>query len=324
MPLRPLGKYVTCMTVLLYTSVGFFDLSSGNTGLLTSTLQTFHEASCDGESMSMSCPEGMLISIQFAQYGRQVPSSEMCPPSFQGDDPKIWSSSSYAARQVALWEDTNCLATTSLKVILDRCQDQQKCYLVASTKTFQQDPCPGTRKYLEVAYKCRPDEFTSETVCEGDQLQIRCSRTTRIAIVSTMFGRTATGDSKCPELLRNTSSLQTTCQSHVAAEEMMKLCHSKKTCTVEAEEYVFGNPCPMGVNKYLNVIYTCVPKRVLKPRRRHKHRKRKKKKPGSLEVKESNSSQSIPSSSTLLYNKLLPRTTKQPASADNNYPAGMV
>ena len=47
------------------------------------------------------------------------------------------------------------------------------------------------------------------------------------------------------------------CQSRVAAEEMMKTCHSKKTCTVEAEEYIFGNPCPMGVNKYLNVIYTC-------------------------------------------------------------------
>ena len=47
------------------------------------------------------------------------------------------------------------------------------------------------------------------------------------------------------------------CQSHVAAEEMMKLCHNRKTCTVEAEEYVFGNPCPVGVNKYLNVIYTC-------------------------------------------------------------------
>ena len=37
----------------------------------------------------------------------------------------------------------------------------------------------------------------------------------------------------------------------------MKLCHGRKTCTVDAEEYVFGDPCPMGVNKYLNVIYTC-------------------------------------------------------------------
>ena len=98
---------------LTYKVLQIFCLFSG---LLTSTLQTFHEASCDGESMSMSCPDGMLISIQFAQYGRQVPSSEMCPRGIQGDDPKTWNSRSYAARQVALWEDTNCLATTSLKV----------------------------------------------------------------------------------------------------------------------------------------------------------------------------------------------------------------
>ena len=53
------------------------------------------------------------------------------------------------------------------------------------------------------------DEFTTVTVCEGDQLQIRCSKTTRIAVLSAMFGRTAAGDKKCPELLRNTSSLET-------------------------------------------------------------------------------------------------------------------
>jgi len=42
----------------------------------------------------------------------QVPSSEMCPSEVQGDDPF----SSSWKRQSSL-EDTNCLATTSLKVI---------------------------------------------------------------------------------------------------------------------------------------------------------------------------------------------------------------
>ena len=57
---------------------------------------------------------------------------------------------------------------------------------------------------------------------------------------------------------------------------------------------------------------------MLKPRKR-----KKKKKPEGLEVKESNSSH-IPTSSTFLINKILPRTTKQPALADNYYPAGML
>ena len=65
-----------------------------------------------------------------------------------------------------------------------------------------------------------------------------------------------------------------------------------------------------------NFLFT-VPKRVLKPRKR-----KKKKKPEGLEVKESNSSH-IPTSSTFLINKILPRTTKQPALADNYYPAGI-
>ncbi|KAL4232585.1 eva-1 [Mactra antiquata] len=66
----------------------------------------------------MSCPPGMLVSIQFAQYGRQVPSSEMCPNDVQGDDPL----SAHLRRSNALWEDTNCLATTSLKKKADNRQ----------------------------------------------------------------------------------------------------------------------------------------------------------------------------------------------------------
>lgn len=45
------------------------------------------------------------------------------------------------------------------QVMLEACQDREHCSLVASTKTFRQDPCPGTRKYLEVAYKCRPSKY---------------------------------------------------------------------------------------------------------------------------------------------------------------------
>ena len=62
--------------------------------------------------MKMSCPPGMLVSIQFAQYGRQVPSTEMCPRLEQSDQPKP----SNPWQQKYQDEDTNCLATTSLTV----------------------------------------------------------------------------------------------------------------------------------------------------------------------------------------------------------------
>jgi hypothetical protein len=73
-------------------------------GLLSSTLETFETTACDGEEIEPHCPPATMISIQFSQYGRQVPSYEMCPPKkdlYQDE----W-----------FQEDTNCLATTSLRV----------------------------------------------------------------------------------------------------------------------------------------------------------------------------------------------------------------
>ncbi|XP_052244508.1 protein eva-1-like [Dreissena polymorpha] len=297
-----IAGYGRVLLILLLYSVLVDHRVDSNSGILSGTLTTFEEASCDGEPMTMSCPPGMLVSIQFAQYGRQVPSSKMCPREEQSDDPnsgKSWISN-------MLPEDTNCLATTSLKVILEACQDRQHCHLVASSKTFQQDPCPGTRKYLEVAYKCRPNEFFSETVCEGDQLELRCSQSTRIAISTGIFGRANVGDLKCPELLRNTSATKTTCRSKTAVDELVRLCHGKKRCMLHAEEYVFGNPCPTGVNKYLNVVYTCVPKQVLK---RHSiHTKRKKQKGEGSEVETNDNSPSLIHLSTT-HNKVPSHTT---------------
>lgn len=49
----------------------------------------------------------------------------------------------------------------------------------------------------------------------------------------------------------------TACRSKTALDELVQKCHGKKRCMIQAEEYVFGNPCPKGVNKYLTVIYTC-------------------------------------------------------------------
>ena len=47
----------------------------------------------------------------------------------------------------------------SEQVVLQKCQDQRQCQVQAATSVFGQDPCPGTSKYLEVAYKCRPSEL---------------------------------------------------------------------------------------------------------------------------------------------------------------------
>ena len=45
--------------------------------LLSGTLQTYQEASCDNEALSLECPPGTKISIQLVQYGRSAPSAQV-------------------------------------------------------------------------------------------------------------------------------------------------------------------------------------------------------------------------------------------------------
>lgn len=38
---------------------------------------------------------------------------------------------------------------------------------------------------------------------------------------------------------------------------MIKRCHGKRSCSIYASTYEFGDPCYPGIQKHLNVIYTC-------------------------------------------------------------------
>ena len=46
-----------------------------------------------------------------------------------------------------------------LQTVVEACQKKRQCKFQTSPKTFGGDPCPGVRKYVEVAYKCRPCEY---------------------------------------------------------------------------------------------------------------------------------------------------------------------
>ncbi|XP_070191232.1 uncharacterized protein [Littorina saxatilis] len=168
---------------------------------------------------------------------------------------------------------------TVYSVLLDLCEDKAECQVLAESTTFRQDPCPATSKYLEVHYKCRPNEFEVQTVCEGQQMEVHCKRAMRIAIYSAMFGRAPNGSSDCPPNRPGYID----CQSKDTVSEVRTACQGRKRCDLQAAEDVFGNPCASGINKYLTVTYACVPKNILKELHRHRgrfgpNRKRKKKK----------------------------------------------
>jgi len=50
-------------------------------------------------------------------------------------------------------------------MVVGVCQKKRQCKFNTDPKTFQGDPCPGLRKYIEVAYKCRPCKYSHTCRC---------------------------------------------------------------------------------------------------------------------------------------------------------------
>ena len=98
--------------------------------------------SCEGSSLSLSCPAGTVINIIRANFGRF--SNSVCP-SYSRDT--TWS--------------TRCIQPTTLRVVNYLCGGKSSCSVPVSSSQFG-DPCPDTPKYLELVYKCQ-NKFESTT-----------------------------------------------------------------------------------------------------------------------------------------------------------------
>ncbi|KAM9016607.1 protein eva-1 homolog A isoform 3-T3 [Ara ararauna] len=227
----------------------FAKTSADFSGYISQVLKNYTDHACDGEYVSLRCPHRTTISIQSSFYGRIVPSHQMCPSRYPH---------SYAT---LIKEDVACSVGTSLQKMLDECQDRRSCQFLVNSRLFGADPCPGTGKYLIVWYKCRPNEYKSKVACEDDKLRLSCKKSMVIAIYSAIFGRTQGGSLECP--YQNLGMPMIECQSATALQLMIKRCHGKRSCSIYASTYEFGDPCYPGIQKHLNVIYTCVPKKLL-------------------------------------------------------------
>ncbi|XP_050745306.1 uncharacterized protein LOC108036876 isoform X2 [Drosophila biarmipes] len=134
----------------------------------------------------------------------------------------------------------------------------------ASSNSINIDPCPKRKKIVEVAYKCRPYEFRSKVACHNDVAQLECNPYSRIAVYSASFGRTEYESIQCPQ---PQGVREETCLASYATETVMQICHGRRRCNLAADANTFGNPCQPNSRMYLKVVYTCVPKQVLKESR---------------------------------------------------------
>ncbi|KAF9806499.1 hypothetical protein SFRURICE_001294, partial [Spodoptera frugiperda] len=214
-----------------------------STELLLGTLRTHQKAACDEEMVTLICPRGTTISIQVAQYGASATQGSCASDLAE-----------YQPVAVEVVGDTSCIWPSALQTVVEACQKKRQCKFHTSPKAFGVDPCPGSRRFVEVAYKCRPYEFRSKVGCENDVLHLSCNPHSRVAIYSAQYGRTEYDSIQCPQ---PRGMKEETCLEPYATETAMRECHGKRRCVLSADSNMFGKPCRAGSRTYLKVVYTC-------------------------------------------------------------------
>ncbi|XP_048264306.1 latrophilin Cirl-like isoform X2 [Bombus affinis] len=89
---------------------------------------------CEGKTLWIECGEGKLIHLIRANYGRF--SITICNEHGNTD----WS--------------VNCMSPKSFRVLNSECNYRNSCSVDVRSEIFEEDPCPGTGKYIEAQYYC--------------------------------------------------------------------------------------------------------------------------------------------------------------------------
>ena len=160
-----------------------------------------------------------------------------------------------------------CSIPGALKHIEEKCHDQEICSMVVAPEVFGggeggNDPCPHLRKYVEVAYKCKPTQFRSKVICHSRTLELDCDKKSnispstsesilhetdddnkeRLAIYSATFASSIGSHIYCPDNLDIDSTVLDAsirfkdaqkdashkCEASYATEAVMKMCHGKR------------------------------------------------------------------------------------------------
>ncbi|XP_017778708.1 PREDICTED: protein eva-1 isoform X2 [Nicrophorus vespilloides] len=252
------------LILVLICTIGFAQIVHrvDHFALLSGTLRTYQRAGCDDELVTLKCPPGTSISVQVAQYGKSASTKALC-----GHRSTPVAKNSHSFNISCLWPNSLQSKWEEVtqgswgRTVVEACQKKSQCKFQASPKTFGGDPCPGERKYVEVAYKCRPYEFRSKVACENERMQLKCNPNSRVAVYSASYGRTEYESFQCPQ---PQGVSEETCLVSYATETVMQICHGKRSCEMSADASTFGNPCRPQTRMYLKVVYACVPRKVLK------------------------------------------------------------
>ncbi|KAM4569888.1 L-rhamnose-binding lectin CSL3-like [Odontesthes bonariensis] len=93
-----------------------------------------HTVACEGSVAQLKCVQGRVISVQSAVYGRRD---------------KTTCATGRPASQIQ-----NVRCSSQSKRVAESCNGKSSCSINVRNSVFG-DPCPGTYKYLELAYTCQ-------------------------------------------------------------------------------------------------------------------------------------------------------------------------
>jgi len=90
---------------------------------------------CQGDTTSLVCPEGRVLKIYTAQYGRFVSGQESCPH-----------------KSVRYLTDYNCISDVTPWMEM-QCDNNKECVVKATNRNLG-DPCKGIYKHLDIEFYC--------------------------------------------------------------------------------------------------------------------------------------------------------------------------
>ncbi|CZR14432.1 SUEL-type lectin domain-containing protein [Caenorhabditis elegans] len=215
-------------------------------GILRESLRSNRVQACDGERITLSCPRNTQISVQTGFYGRVVPENQLCPPQAGRKH-----SEANLDPLSMIHHSSTCDVIQAHTRISELCDKRRKCTVVVDSNTFEDDPCPTTSKYLQMAYGCIPMSFDEETFCTPKptdpprpEIRLECREGRRLAVYSAQMKTSPQCD---PE-----TEIRHECVSDVLP-QVLRQCHAKEGCTLKSDG-IKGH-CRHG---HLHVVYVCV------------------------------------------------------------------
>ncbi|XP_059384627.1 L-rhamnose-binding lectin CSL2-like [Carassius carassius] len=185
-----------------------------------------HSITCESSESVIVCDKG-VIAVHHANYGRRDVAP--CPA-----------------------KTSDCFYPQTAS-ISSRCNGKRSCTLTASNSVFS-DPCVGVYKYLEVTYSCKLVLLL--LLCQhGQSASLSCD-SGFIHVLVANYGRNDGRICSAGQRLEWLSNVH--CFQKTSLHIMTTRCNGKKSCSVQAVNSVFSDPC-YGTYKYLQVSYECHP-----------------------------------------------------------------